>query len=52
LDSKGKITQRKIEVQSIKDDKIKAYCLDQCAPRIFSTSKILAISPVIKKRFG
>jgi predicted DNA-binding transcriptional regulator YafY len=52
LDSKGKITQRKIEVKSIKDHKIKAFCLDQCEPRIFKIANILAISPINNKRFG
>ncbi|MDB5055756.1 MAG: hypothetical protein JWM44_3806 [Bacilli bacterium] len=52
FDSKGAITQRQIEVRSIKGAAVKAYCLEQHAPRIFRIENILAVMPVVRKRFG
>lgn len=51
-DRKGKITQRKIHVQSIKDGSLRALCLEQHSPRIFKVENILAYSPIGMKRHG
>ena len=51
LDRNGHISQRKIEVWSIKDSSVKAYCLENRAPRIFMIENILAIIPT-RKRVG
>ncbi len=50
LGKDGKMSQRKIRVQSIKWEAVKAYCLERNAPRIFRTENILAVMPV--KRLG
>ncbi len=46
LDRNNKLTQRKIHVTSIKEGVVKAFCLDQRAPRVFVLDRILAIVPV------
>jgi predicted DNA-binding transcriptional regulator YafY len=51
LDRKGNISQRKIEVRSIKCGSVKAFCLEHHAPRIFRIKNILAVVPA-RKRFG
>jgi predicted DNA-binding transcriptional regulator YafY len=38
----GKVTQRRIEIRSIKDDLVRAYCLTQKGPRVFKLENILA----------
>ncbi|AIQ29397.1 hypothetical protein P40081_15500 [Paenibacillus sp. FSL P4-0081] len=42
LDKAGKITQRKIEVNGIRDGRIRATCLTTGAPRVFLVENILA----------
>lgn len=49
MGKKGKITQRKIEVRSVQDGVVKAFCLTHGAPRIFKVENILAIQPVRKR---
>jgi predicted DNA-binding transcriptional regulator YafY len=51
LDRKGILTQRKIEVQAIKGSRVKAFCLEQRATRLFRIDNILAVMPA-RKRFG
>jgi len=48
-DRHGKITQRRIRVMGVKDGKLKAYCYDHRAPRIFNEENILAVQPVVKR---
>lgn len=52
LDRKNIITQRKVLVHSIKGDRVRAYCLDRCAPRMFITANILAVHPVARNETG
>jgi predicted DNA-binding transcriptional regulator YafY len=49
LDRSGKVTQRKIEVRSIQGGVVRAYCLQQRAPRVFVIDRILAVAPVLLK---
>ena len=42
LDKVGKITQRKIEVNGIRDGRIRATCLTTGAPRVFLVASILS----------
>lgn len=49
MGKKGKITQRKIEVRSVQNGMVKAYCLNHRAPRIFMIENILAIQPMRRK---
>lgn len=49
-DKTGKITQRKIEVIGIRDDRIRATCLTSGSPRIFLKSSVLSWQPVQEKR--
>lgn len=42
----GVITQRKIEVHSIEDGVVKAFCLSRCSRRLFRIENILAVQPV------
>lgn len=48
LDSKGKITQRQIEVKAIRDGIVRATCLRTGSPRAFRKENILAWKPVNK----
>ena len=45
LDRHGNFTQRRIRVQSVQDNCIKAYDLDKRSPRIFRAENILAYQP-------
>lgn len=51
-DKAGKITQRQIEINAIRDGKIRATCLTTCAPRVFMVSSILAWQPVKERRYA
>jgi hypothetical protein len=44
----GKITQRRIEIRSIKDNLVRAYCLTHKGPRVFKLENILAAFPAKK----
>lgn len=48
LDSKGNITQRKIEVRSIQNQLVRATCLMTGGPRTFRMENILAWKPTGK----
>ncbi|OKP96840.1 hypothetical protein [Paenibacillus sp. P46E] len=50
LDKLGKITQRKIEVNGIRDGRIRATCLTTGAPRVFLTASILSWRLVVEKQ--
>ncbi|OKP88362.1 hypothetical protein A3844_08310 [Paenibacillus helianthi] len=50
LDKAGKITQRKIEVNGIRDGRIRVTCLITGAPRVFLTVSILSWMLVAKKQ--
>ncbi len=50
IDKAGKITQRKIEVNGIRDGRLRATCLGTGAPRVFLSANILAWQPVPEKR--
>lgn len=50
LDKAGKITQRKIEVNGIRDGRIRATCLTTGAPRIFLAANILSWQPVQERQ--
>ncbi len=52
IDKAGKITQRKIEVNGIRDGRIRATCLTTGAPRVFLAASILAWQPVTEKRYA
>ena len=42
LDRRGSISQRRIQVQGVQGERVKAYCYTADAPRIFLRSGILA----------
>lgn len=46
LGSDNSITQRYIEIRSVSDGVVKAYCLHRKAPRIFRIPNILAVRAV------
>lgn len=50
LDEAGKITQRKIEVNGIRDGRIRATCLNTGLPRVFLTDSILAWQSAQERR--
>lgn len=50
LDKAGKITQRKIEGNGIRDGRIRATCLTTGAPRVFLANSILSWQPVQERR--
>jgi len=41
----GKLTQRRIQVWSVRGNIVKAFCLEQQGPRIFLLENILAAMP-------
>ncbi|RAR45477.1 hypothetical protein [Paenibacillus sp. MDMC362] len=41
-DRKGNITQRKIQIHSIRDQRIRATCLETGKPRVFNENNILS----------
>jgi hypothetical protein len=52
MDKVGKITQRKIEVNGIREGRIRATCLATSATRIFLVTSILAWQPVQEQRYA
>lgn len=46
LDRKNRFTQRRVKVQSVDGQLIRAYCLVQRGPRVFRVENILAVQPV------
>ena len=52
VDRVGKITQRKIEIKSIRDGMLRATCLISDSPRIFRMDNILAWQPTKVKHAG
>jgi len=46
ISADGELTQRRIKVLSVEQDRIRAYCYAAAAPRIFKRSNILAMQPV------
>ncbi|MNC76107.1 hypothetical protein D3C75_1277610 [compost metagenome] len=51
-DKVGKITQRKIEVNGIRDGRIRATCLTTGSPRMFLATNILSWQPVQERRYA
>ncbi|MFK7695912.1 hypothetical protein [Paenibacillus sp. HJGM_3] len=51
-DRGGNLSQRRIRVESVKDDKVKAFCYTAGAPRIFTTTNILAAMPAARGAAG
>ncbi len=43
LDKHGKITQRRVEVRSVKGSRVRVYCLYRKAPRVLQLENILAV---------
>lgn len=52
IDKAGKITQRKIEVNGIRDGRIRGTCLITGAPRLFLAASVLAWQPVQERRYA
>ncbi|WP_342477463.1 hypothetical protein NYE24_30925 [Paenibacillus sp. FSL H7-0350] len=50
LDKAGNITQRKIEVNGIRDGRIRAKCLSTGASRVFLAANILSWRPLQERR--
>ncbi|WP_020615430.1 hypothetical protein [Paenibacillus daejeonensis] len=46
LDRKGSISQRRIQVQGVQGERVKAYCYTARAPRVFLRTGILAAREV------
>jgi predicted DNA-binding transcriptional regulator YafY len=46
INDSGKITQRKIRVNSIENGIVRAYCFQQRGPRVFKIGNILATYPI------
>jgi hypothetical protein len=47
LNRKNHITQRKVQLHSIRDGRAKVFCLERQAPRILLIENILAVQPVV-----
>ncbi|AIQ75873.1 hypothetical protein MKZ21_24915 [Paenibacillus sp. FSL P2-0536] len=52
LDQVGKISQRKIEINGIRNGRIRATCKNTGAPRVFLTSNILAWQAILEKSYA
>ena len=52
VDKVGKITQRKIEIKSMRDGMLRATCLSSGSPRVFRIDNILAWQPTKAKYAG
>ncbi|WP_438351582.1 hypothetical protein ACP8HI_13630 [Paenibacillus sp. FA6] len=48
MDRSGKITQRRIEVNAIRNGLIKAICLKTGSPRTFRLDNVLAWQPITR----
>ncbi len=46
LDRLGRLSKRRIRIQSIKGDLMRAYDYERGAPRVFKCENILALQPV------
>jgi predicted DNA-binding transcriptional regulator YafY len=51
IDRHGKISQRKIELRSMGDGVVKAFCLMKESPRVFKCENILAVE-IMARRYG
>lgn len=45
LDGDGRITQRRVEIKSVRDGRMTAFCLQRRAPRLFRIDQVLAVRP-------
>lgn len=52
IDRKQRITQRRVIVNAVSPDAVKAYCLSSRSPHIFKPDHILAVKPVGEYRTG
>ncbi|WP_442598690.1 WYL domain-containing protein [Neobacillus sp. D3-1R] len=52
LSKNGAISQRKIRVVDLKEDRVKAYCFLRKGYRIFCLSNILSVSPIQDRNKG
>ncbi|KGE18232.1 hypothetical protein [Paenibacillus wynnii] len=52
VDKVGKITQRQIEIKSLRDGMLRATCLSSGTPRVFRIDNILAWQPTKVKHAG
>lgn len=43
LDRTGRFTRRRVQIRSIRDGRVKVFCLERQAPRILIIENILAI---------
>ncbi|MBO9608479.1 MAG: hypothetical protein J7639_21175 [Paenibacillaceae bacterium] len=43
MDRQGRMTQRTVRIQSVKDDVLAVYCLERRAPRLLRAEQILAV---------
>lgn len=48
-DQNGKLSQRRIKVESVRDGKLRAFCITSGAPRVFTIANILAAIPTTRK---
>lgn len=51
-DKEGKLSQRRVKVESVKDGKLKAFCFTAGAPRVFTIANILAALPAKRGATG
>jgi predicted DNA-binding transcriptional regulator YafY len=47
MDRSGRITQRKVQLHSLRGGRAKVFCLERQAPRILLIENILAVLPVM-----
>ncbi len=49
MDRSGRITQRKVQLHSIRDGRAKVFCLERQAPRVLLVENVLAVQPVMRR---
>ncbi|SFI54538.1 hypothetical protein SAMN02799624_01302 [Paenibacillus sp. UNC496MF] len=47
-DRSGRITQRRIRVDAVQGDRVKAFDMEKRAPRVFRVARILAVMPDLR----
>jgi len=52
LDRSNNITQRRIQIRSVRAGVIEAYCYDRQAPRVFRIENILAVQLIKQANAG
>lgn len=48
VDRHNRITKRRIMIRSVGEQRLRAYCYERQAPRVFDINRVLAVEPVFR----